>query len=88
MEEVLARHQARSVFHSQPQGSNSSAARQTATDTRPLEPGQLFEREIAGKQVHLYRVKLASRQYLRMAVDQRGVDVVIVLRDPDGKQAA
>src|SRR5687768_1927123 len=56
------------------------------SDARALEPGAPIERELRGGEAHSYRVVLASGQYLRVVVDQRGIDVVGVLRGPDGMQ--
>jgi CHAT domain-containing protein len=44
------------------------------------------ERELAGGQSHSYRIGLAAGQYLRVVVDQRGIDVVVTLFGPDGKK--
>src|SRR5262245_34299677 len=53
---------------------------------RSLEPGTPFERELAGGQSHIYRLKLAADEYVKLEVDQRGVDVTIKFLGPDGKQ--
>src|SRR5262249_2630985 len=51
-----------------------------------LEPGKPLERELAGGQVHSYQLTLAADQYLRLVVDQRGIDVVVKLFGPDEKE--
>ena len=51
-----------------------------------LEPGKAVEREIAGGQSHAYRLKLAAGQFLRVAAEQKRIDVVLTLTGPDGKQ--
>ncbi|MEN3336091.1 MAG: hypothetical protein V7641_5456 [Blastocatellia bacterium] len=53
-----------------------------------LEPDKPIERELAGGQAHDYRIKLDAGQYLSVVVDQRGIDVVVTLFDPDGKKLA
>jgi hypothetical protein len=53
-----------------------------------LAPGVPIERELAGGEVHTYRIALTSDQYLRVVVDQRGVDVGVKLFGPDGQQLA
>jgi CHAT domain-containing protein/Tfp pilus assembly protein PilF len=58
------------------------------TDVPVLELGKPIERELAGGEVHAYRITLASLQYLRVVVDQRGIDVVVKLFGPDGQQLA
>src|SRR5215813_7815179 len=55
-------------------------------DMRPLEPGKPIERELAGGQSHSYQITLTEGQYLRVVVEQRGVDVVVTLLSPDGKK--
>ena len=50
----------------------------TQTD-QPLEPGAQIEKEIAGGETHYYRVVLVAGQYLRVAVEQRGVEVTTSL---------
>jgi CHAT domain-containing protein/Tfp pilus assembly protein PilF len=54
--------------------------------TRRLEPGRPIERELAGDQSHSYQMTLVAAQYVRVVVDQRGIDVVAKLIGPDGKQ--
>jgi CHAT domain-containing protein/tetratricopeptide (TPR) repeat protein len=39
-----------------------------------------------GNAIHLYRVSLTSGQYLRVVVDQQGVDVAVTLLGPDGQR--
>jgi CHAT domain-containing protein/Tfp pilus assembly protein PilF len=51
-----------------------------------LEPGKVIEREIAGEQVQSYLVKLIANEFLRVTVDQRGVDVVVTVLEPNGKE--
>src|SRR5262249_30137403 len=59
---------------------------QDVSPVRSLEPGTPIERELAGGQSHVYRFMLAPSQYVKLDVDQRGVDVTIKLSGPDGKQ--
>jgi CHAT domain-containing protein/Tfp pilus assembly protein PilF len=64
---------------------SSSAAAQA--DKAPiLEPGPGVERELGGRQAHSYWIDLTSGQFIHVVVDQRGVDVVVTLFSPDGKQ--
>ncbi|HXG67413.1 MAG TPA: VWA domain-containing protein, partial [Blastocatellia bacterium] len=49
-----------------------------------LELRQPVERELAAGQAHAYRVNLAAGQYLSVAVNQKGIDVEVVLLGPDG----
>jgi CHAT domain-containing protein/Flp pilus assembly protein TadD len=54
--------------------------------TRQLEQGKRIERELAGGQSHSYQMTLAAGQYVKLVVDQRGIDVMVKLFGPDGKQ--
>jgi CHAT domain-containing protein/tetratricopeptide (TPR) repeat protein len=53
--------------------------------TLQLEPGKSIERELAGDQSHSYQIFVAG-QYIKLAVGQRGIDVVAKLYGPGGKQ--
>lgn len=57
---------------------------QIGNDTQRLELGKPIERELAGGQSHSYQIVLTSGQYVRLRVDQRGIDVVVTLFDPSG----
>jgi CHAT domain-containing protein/Tfp pilus assembly protein PilF len=58
----------------------------TVTDLRPLQPGNRIEREIKGNESHFYQLQLQGRQFIRVNVNQRGIDLVVRLFDPDGKK--
>jgi CHAT domain-containing protein/predicted negative regulator of RcsB-dependent stress response len=58
---------------------------QSAQETDSLEPGKPIERELSGGQSHSYKIAMISGQYLQVVVDQRGIDVAVVLLAPDGK---
>ncbi|MFY9608364.1 MAG: CHAT domain-containing tetratricopeptide repeat protein [Blastocatellia bacterium] len=51
---------------------------------RQLEPGKPIERELPAGEVHSYQVILATDQFFRVIVDQRGIDVVVAVFGPDG----
>jgi tetratricopeptide (TPR) repeat protein len=55
-------------------------------DVRLLEQGKRIKRELAGGQQHSYRVGLSSEQFLKLVVEQQGIDVVVQVLGPDGKQ--
>ncbi|HKR58343.1 MAG TPA: CHAT domain-containing tetratricopeptide repeat protein [Pyrinomonadaceae bacterium] len=64
---------------------------QTAQDSRPTDVGELkigepIGRELAGGAAHSYRVSLTQGQYLKVVVDQKGIDVVIRVFGPDGQK--
>ena len=44
------------------------------------------ERELKGGETNAYRVRLTAGQFLHAEVEQKGIDVVVVLFRPDGKQ--
>jgi CHAT domain-containing protein/Flp pilus assembly protein TadD len=54
--------------------------------TRHLELSKPLERELAGGQSHPYKMTLSAGQLVKLAVDQRGIDVVVKLFGSDGKQ--
>ena len=53
-----------------------------------LELGKPIERELKGGEVHAYSIQLTTGQFAAIVVDQRGIDVVVLLFAPDGKQLA
>jgi hypothetical protein len=55
-------------------------------DERPIEPGKPIERELAGGQSHAYQITLSAGQFMKVIVEQRGIDVVVGLLGPDAKQ--
>jgi CHAT domain-containing protein len=57
-------------------------------DIGALEPKIPVERELAGGQTHSYRVSLMAGKYLRVMVEQKGVDVAMTLFSPDGAKLA
>jgi CHAT domain-containing protein/predicted negative regulator of RcsB-dependent stress response len=61
-------------------------ARQSAEKDQSLEPGTSIEREISGSQSHFYRISLTSGEYLHVVVNQRGIDVLVVLYAPDDRK--
>jgi hypothetical protein len=61
-------------------------AAQRAEESQLLEPGKPIERELSDGRSHFYKVTMTSGQYLRIAVRQRGIDVLVALYAPDGKK--
>jgi CHAT domain-containing protein/Flp pilus assembly protein TadD len=68
------------------QQSGANKAVDEEKDVRLLEMGKPIERELAGRQSHVYQITLATGQYLNVVVEQRGVDVVVTLLGPDSKK--
>jgi CHAT domain-containing protein/Tfp pilus assembly protein PilF len=60
-------------------------AAQADKDVRLLEPGKPIERELAGGGEHIYEVTLTEGQFLDVHVEQREIDVVVIVRGPDDK---
>ncbi|HKX27286.1 MAG TPA: CHAT domain-containing tetratricopeptide repeat protein [Blastocatellia bacterium] len=52
---------------------------------QPLEPGRPIERELSGGQSQAYRLTPAAGNYVKVVIDQRGIDVVAALFDLDGQ---
>ncbi|NOT62880.1 MAG: hypothetical protein HOP19_21945, partial [Acidobacteria bacterium] len=63
-----------------------AASAQPQSELRQLEPNQSIERELAGAEAHSYRLALAANQFCQIVVEQRGIDVVVALFDPNEKQ--
>lgn len=55
-------------------------------DLYRLEQGKAVERELSGTNSHSYLLRLETGHLLDIVVEQRGVDVVVVLFSPDGKK--
>ena len=53
-----------------------------------LDLNQPIKRKIGGGENHYYRIMLMSDEYLRLIVDQRGIDVSVSLYAPDGSIVA
>jgi hypothetical protein len=49
-----------------------------------LEPGYPVDRELRGGEVHVYLVELKAGQYVHLVALQRGIDILLRLRGPDG----
>jgi CHAT domain-containing protein len=71
-----------------PQATSVGAATNAQNELIKLEPGKPIERELAGGQSHSYQITLSAGQYMNAVVEQRGIDVVVTLLGPDGKQIA
>src|SRR5215510_8996861 len=60
-------------------------ARQDATR---LEMGRPLERMIGGGEIQRYRIALSPGLYMRVAVTQQGIDVIVTVLDPAGRKIA
>src|SRR6185436_6477104 len=68
-------------------GSQSSGTTRTGNQTVPwkIEIGRPIERLLSGGETHSYQIALTADQYLHIVVNQRGIDVVVTMLDPDGR---
>ena len=68
-------------------GAYASAGRvgQEGIEVRSLELGAPIEREIKGGESHSYKITVAADEYLQVIVEQRGINMVLTLFGPDGK---
>src|SRR4026207_617965 len=64
----------------------AQAQARSQTDGLELTAGKPLEKELARNDKHSYRVELKAGQVLYAVVDQRGVDIVVTVFGPDGKQ--
>ena len=65
--------------------SGTVSAAQEQANAEPLAVGQVIAREMRGDQQHSFQLKVNAGQYARVAVDQKGIDVVLALSGADGK---
>jgi hypothetical protein len=57
-------------------------------EARLLDPGRPLKRELAGGHSHTYQIRLSVGQFLKVIVEQQGIDVVVQLSGPGGAQIA
>src|SRR5215475_1244144 len=55
-------------------------------ETRLLEPGKAIKRELAGAGSHTYQIRLSAGQFVKVIVEQQGIDVVAQLSGPSGER--
>ena len=51
-----------------------------------LEPGKAIKRILAGADNHTYQIRLSAGQFLKVIVEQQGIDVVAQVSGPRGEQ--
>ncbi len=56
------------------------------SDVRSLELGQTIKRKLVGAKSNTYRITLSANQFMNVIVDQDGIDVVVQVIEPGGKQ--
>jgi CHAT domain-containing protein len=57
-----------------------------AQEIPELKPETSLERSLSGGQTHEYRIGLGAGQFLHAVVEQKGIDVEVVLLGPDGRR--
>jgi len=57
-------------------------------ESRLLEPGKPIKRELAGDHSHTYQIMLSEGQFLKVIIEQQGIDVIAQLSGPGGEQIA
>jgi CHAT domain-containing protein/tetratricopeptide (TPR) repeat protein len=66
----------------------AAAQAQSGPAPKALAVGEKLERELAGREEHVYNIPLAQAQLVRVRVDQRQIDAVLILASPEGKPLA
>ena len=63
---------------------------QSVTEVRELTliPGKSISRELTAGEVHNYSLRLPASHFVSLVIEQRGIDVVVSLDDPNGKLIA
>lgn len=67
---------------------HSSSSEAIQQDSTAIEPGSNIERELKGGEAKGFGLQLAAGQFLRVVINQKGIDVTVTLFGPDGKQLA
>jgi CHAT domain-containing protein/Tfp pilus assembly protein PilF len=74
------------LFQQSPQQShNTRSGGGDEKDVRALEAGKPIKSELAGGRRHAYRISLGADQFLKVVIEQQGIDVVAQVSGPDGK---
>src|SRR5262249_50095313 len=55
-------------------------------EAKPLTLGVPIERELAGGETHSYQIAILAGHFVQVVVEQKGIDVVVKVFGPDGKQ--
>lgn len=77
------------VYQQAAAATSFTALRATAqNEPYRLDANKSVERELKPTESHLYQIVLAQGQHLRLVVKQQGIDVKLVVTDPEGKKVA
>src|SRR5262245_50388958 len=77
-----------SVRSAVPNEPHPNEARQDDRQVQRLEQNMPVERELAGGQSHSYQFSLDAGQYVKLVIEQRGIDLKAQLSGPNGKLIA
>jgi len=77
---------AKSAPAAERQVANATGASQVQKEAHLLELGFPIEKNLAGGESHKYQIALAAGQFVHVVVEQRGIDVVVAVVGPGGKQ--
>jgi CHAT domain-containing protein/Tfp pilus assembly protein PilF len=69
-------------------GGSERGGAQNLQESSSLELGKPIEREISGGISHFYKISMTSGQFLRIAVEQKGIDVAVALSTHNGEKIA
>jgi len=61
----------------------NQACTEVEDNLSPLNPGEDLTRTIKAYQRHIFRLSLTPQQYVHVEVDQKGVDLIVTLWDPN-----
>lgn len=53
---------------------------------KPLRKGSIEQHQMSSDEIPVYSIEISAGQFLHLVVEQQGVDLVLVLQDPDKKQ--
>jgi CHAT domain-containing protein/Tfp pilus assembly protein PilF len=69
-------------------GQGAPGASQATGKASPLQPGTPTDRELSGREQHVYDVALTAGEYAEVVVEQRGIDAVVSVLDSGGRLIA
>jgi CHAT domain-containing protein/Tfp pilus assembly protein PilF len=68
------------------QASPTTNSKAGQAEVGELKQGQPIERDLVGGEAHPYRVALTSGQYVRVTIEQKGIDIAVKLFGIDGQK--
>jgi CHAT domain-containing protein len=71
------------VVNAQEQTASANRRQEEAEAPSALSPGKVIEREMGGAQSHVYQLNIAAGQFVKIIIEQIGMDSVIKISGPD-----